>query len=271
MIHIVNGESTAAALKHTFRETGDQIIPLHMDFSVGPITAIHLESGVSVRAEWEASSFHSLNNRSTNAFLIYQRSLKELKDIKNGERLTIWTCENASEQIGLRIACLLLAGKQVGLSLVNTQQALNEYLKNQEIQQSIRHSGECNAKQLAHFYRHSFRPIPTDMRTAYEQEGMNLLQNSTQARSWKNEEILEEAETRDDEFIMDCIKGQVAESAGNEYAQAIRVIGEAVGLSEQPLSDSWMDYRIRCLIQNGQIAFKGDLQAMSTYKIKYAH
>lgn len=271
MIHIVNGESAAAALTYVFRETDDQIIPLPVDFSVGPITAIHLESGVTVRAEWEASSFHPLNNRSDEALSIYERSLKDLKDVPNGAQLTIWTCENASEQIGLRIACLLLAGKQVELSLVNTQKALNEYLKNQELQQNIRHSGECNAKQLAHFYRHSSHPIPIDLRTAFEEAGKNLLQSTSQTRSWKNGETLKEAETRDDAFIMDCIKGQTAESAGNEYVDAIRVIGEAYGQSEQPLSDSWIDYRIRCLIRNGQIAFKGDLESMNTYKIKINH
>ena len=268
MIHIVNGESAAAALKYAFRETGDQFIPLPVDFSVGPITAIHLKSGVSVRAEWEASSFHPLNNRSDKALSIYQRSLKELKDVPNGAQLTIWTCENASEQIGLRIACLLLSGKQVELSLVNTHLALNEYLRNQELQQNIRHSGECNAKQLTYFYTYSSRPIPIDLRTAYEEEGKNLLQSISQTRSWKNGEILEESETRDDAFIMNCIKEQVAESVGNEYVDAIRVIGEAVGLTEQPFSDSWIDYRIRSLIQNGQVAFKGDLQSMRSYKEK---
>ena len=268
MIHIVNGESAAAALTYAFLETDDQIISLPVDFSVGPITAIHLESGVSVRAEWEASSLHHVNKRSDKALSIYQRSLKDMKYVPNGAQLTIWTCENASEQIALRIACLLLAGKQVQLSLVNTQQALNEYLKNQEIQQNIRQTGECNAKQLAHFYRYSSRPIPVDSRSAFEQEGKKLLQSTSQIRSWKNESILEESETRDDAFIMDCIKGQVVESAGNEYVDAIRVIGEAYGQSEQPLSDSWIDYRIRCLIQNGQFAFKGNLESMNTYKIK---
>lgn len=268
MIHIVNGESAAAVLKNTFSETTDQIISLPIDFSVGPITAVHLENGVSIRTVWEAASFHRLNNRSDEALSIHQRSLKELQDVKNGEQLTIWTCENASEQIGLRIACFLLTGKQVELSVVNTQQALNEYLKDQEIQQTVRHSGECNAKQLAHFYNYSSLLLATDTRTAFEKDGKNLLYSTSQVRTWKNGEIIEEAETRDDAFIIDCIKGQVAESAGNDYVDAIRVIGEAVGLSEHPISDSWVDHRIRTLIEDGQISFKGDLHSMRSYKIK---
>ncbi|WP_223638919.1 DUF1835 domain-containing protein [Planococcus sp. 4-30] len=268
MIHIVNGESAAAALKNTLSETTDQIIPLPMDFSVGPITAIHLENGVSIRADWEGSSYHPLNNRSDEALSIFQRSLKELKDVKNGEQLVIWTCENASEQIGLRIACFLLTGKHVGLFVVNTLQALNEYLKDQEIQQTVRHSGECNAKQLAHFFNYSSLSVTKDMRIAFEEDGKNLLHSTSQVLTWKNGEILEEAETRDDSFIIDCIKKQVAESAGNDYVDAIRVIGEAYGLSEQPISDSWIDYRIRSLIEDGQVAFIGGLQSMRSYKIK---
>ena len=136
------------------------------------------------------------------------------------------------------------------------------------MQQLIRHSGECNAKQLAHFYNCSSLSITQNMRTAFEEDGKNLLHSTSHVRTWENGKILEEAETRDDAFIIDCIKGQVAESAGNDYVDAIRIIGEAYGLSEQPISDSWIDYRIRSLIEEGQVVFKGDLQSMKSYKIK---
>ncbi|MGH2317978.1 DUF3658 domain-containing protein [Planococcus sp. SE5232] len=67
-------------------------------------------------------------------------------------------------------------------------------------------------------------------------DGKNLLHSTSQVRTWKNGEIIEEAETRDDAFIIDCIKGQVAESVDSEYVDAIRVIGEAYAcLSSQSL------------------------------------
>ena len=268
MIHVVTGESAAAALKNAFHKINDQFIEMPMDFSVGPVTAIHEQRGLAARVDWVASSFNPLNNITDAQLSTYRCSLENLRQMNDGECLTIWTCDNASEQIGLRLACFLLAGKQVELSIVNTHHAMNDYSKDHEVQQIIRHTGECNGKQLVHFYKHSSGSITEEMRTAFELDAENLLLSTGLLRSWNHDRILEEEETRYDAFIIDCIKDNSAEEPNTEYMDAIRIIGEIFGRSEQPISDVWIDYRIRSLIQTGQLAYRGKLHSMRSYQIK---
>lgn len=269
MNHIVIGPSAAASFKSAIQRPDDIILEFPFDFSVGPIAQIHKKRGISTREDWIAHSFNPIKGRffqeQTN---MYVNSLKTLQNIKSGEQITIWTCNNAAEQIGLRISCFLLAGKQVDLYMVNTQQAMNEYLKSHEFQQTIRHTGECNGKQLAHFYRQSTVAITKEMRAVYVRDAKRLLSSTSLLRSWSKNEIIEDEETREDAFILDCVKNSLAQSPENEYVSAVRIIGEVLGLSEQSLSDVWIDYRIRSLIQNGQLAYQGELQSMLSYKVK---
>src|SRR5699024_9927015 len=99
----------------------------------------------------------------------------QLSEIKAGDQVTIWTSENASEQIGLRISCYLLKDKNVTLNSVNTFHAMRDYYKEKDIQIDIRHSGECNAEQLTSFYIQSILPISEEMKSDYAKEGENLL------------------------------------------------------------------------------------------------
>lgn len=268
MIHVVTGDSAAAGLKNAFRKQNDQFIEFPIDFSIGPITAIHKPNGLADRADWVASSFNSLNDTTASQLSTYRSSLEKLHRLNNRDHLTIWTCENATEQIGLRLACYLSAGKRVELSIVNTHHAMNDYLKDHEVQQTIRHTGECNGKQLAHFYEHSSGSITEKMRTALELDAEKLLLSSGLLRSWSDGKILKEEETRYDAFIIDCIKENSAECPHPDYVDAVRIIGEVYGRSEQPISDVWIDYRIRTLIQSGHLAYRGKLQSMRSYQIK---
>ncbi|TWT07976.1 DUF1835 domain-containing protein [Planococcus sp. CPCC 101016] len=271
MIHVVTGDSATAALKKALQHRNDQIIGLPIDFSTGPINCIQEEKGIELRNRWITSSFNSLKKQSKNQQSIYERSLKDLLDIENGQEATLWTCENASEQTGLRIACFLLAGKQLKMNIVNTQQAVAVSTKDIDMHISIRHTGECNANQLLHFYKYSSSLLTEEKRTAFEQDAEKLLLSTSIVRSWCDSKILDEPETRDDVFIMERIRNNHRDCPKSEYIDAIRIIGEVLSLSEQPLSDSWIDYRIRFLIQNGQLAYKGNLQSMQTYKIKKFH
>lgn len=268
MIHVVTGASATASLKSVFQRLGHLIIELPVDFSVGPITQIHKKIGVSARSDWMTYAFNPLKECLNEQQNLYFNSLEILQNIKEKEQVTIWTCNNAAEQIGLWFTCFLLKGKQIDLYMVNTQQGMNDFLNNQEMQQTIRHSGECNGKQLAHFYRYSSVEITEKMRNAFEKDAEKLLHSTGLLRSWCQNEIEEDEETREDAFILNCIKSSLAQSPESEYADAIRIVGEVLSLSEQSLSDVWIDYRIRSLIQNGHLTYQGDLHSMRSYKVK---
>nr|WP_276516087.1 DUF3658 domain-containing protein [Oceanobacillus caeni] len=133
---------------------------------------------------------------------------------------------------------------------------------------NIRQTGECNAEQLAHFQEHSTYPLSENMKSDYVRDGERLLNSKSMVRSWQNEEIVDDVETRDDPFILECAIRLHHEMSNHEFINPMRVIGEVVGNSEEPLSDSWIEYRIRALIHSNHLAYEGNLQSMRMYKIK---
>ncbi|MCT1904879.1 DUF1835 domain-containing protein [Oceanobacillus sojae] len=269
MKHLIFGNAAASCLKYAFLKQNHQIISFPIDFSVGPITNIHQPGGIKVHFAWKASCFQEVQNFHADQS-DYQEALEQLAEIKDGDQLTIWTCENASEQIGLRIICYLLSGKDVELRIVNTTNAMQEYMKGKGIEAIILSTGDCNAKQLIYFYSHSYSYITKEMREAFEREGEELLKHVSLVRSWKQGEIIDELETRDDALILEYIKSVEQEGGEETFINAARVVGGVLTASDQFFSDSWIEYRIRSLIQSGYLMYEGSLQAMRMYRVKTA-
>ncbi|GEN87533.1 DUF1835 domain-containing protein [Oceanobacillus sojae] len=267
MKHFIFGSAAAGILKHAFRKKNHQIISFPIDFSVGPITNIHQPCGIKDHFAWKASCFQEVQNFHADQS-DYQEALEQLGEIKDGDKLTIWICENTSEQIGLRISCYLLNGKDVELRVVNTADAMQEYMRGKEIEVAILSTGDCNAKQLIHFYNHSYSYITKEMRQTFEQEGEELLQRGSLVRSWKQGEIIDELETRDDTLIIEYIKSVEQEGEEATFINAARVVGGVLTKSDQFFSDLWIEYRIRSLIQAGYLIYEGSLQAMWMYRVK---
>src|SRR5690606_24209251 len=122
----------------------------------------------------------------------------------------------------------------------NTSEAMDELMKDTDIQVEIRHSGECNNKQMAHFFKHSRMRLPEEAKAALAEDMAELLSSRSLLRSWKQGKILDADETRDDEFILECVRelGEQAEYDG--FSRAARVIGEVLGHSYHIYSDSWI-------------------------------
>jgi len=267
LIHLIFGSSGTSSLSSTFCNKRDQIIGFPIDFSIGPLTNIHERRGINY-FNWLESSFQTIREEFKEDQRVFSQSIHKLLEIKNGEKVTIWTCENASEQIGLRICCYLLENKQVELIIINTFYAMHQFMRHDNVRVDIRHTGECNDESLAYFYKYSKYPISVKERSQYEQDGQRLLRSKSMVRSWKQGRVMDESETRDDKFILNCVKRLQSNQPIAEFLPAVRVVGEVIGLSEQTLSDSWIEYRIRSLISANQLAYKGNLKSMRLYKIK---
>lgn len=268
MIHLVFGAAAAGSLHHAFRRENHTIIGFPIDYSIGPLRNIHESSGSNHYFAWAQSSFHTTWDYFKGDQAVYRESLQQLLAIKNGEQVTIWTCENATEQIGLRISCYLLRDKDVELRFVNTYKAMHASMKGQDVRIDIRHTGECCAKELTYFYMHYTCPISEEMGSDYVQNGERLLSGKSMARSWQQGEIIDELETKDDSFILACATRMHHEMPHLEYIDAIRLVGDVLGNAEQSLSDIWIEYRVRSLIHSKQLAYEGDLQSMRMYKVK---
>lgn len=268
MIHIVFGNAATGSLKHAFRKQNHKIIGFPIDFSVGPITNIHKMSGETRYFTWLKSSFRPDLGDFVGDQTAYHQSLQKLLEIEDGEQVTIWTCENATEQIGLRICCYLLKDKEVELSVVNTFTAMHDYMKYKDVQMDILRTAECHAGQLIHFYKHSTYLISAELKSDYVQEGERLLSRESIVRSWQRGKIIDDIETKDDAFILECVTRLHHEMPNLKYINAPIVIGEVLGNSTHSLSDSWIEYRIRSLIDSDRLCYEGNLRLMRMYKVK---
>ncbi|WP_203333536.1 DUF1835 domain-containing protein [Planococcus beigongshangi] len=268
MNHFVIGDSAAGSMKLAFRGKDHAIHPLSLDLSVGPIAAIHEEEGLVRHIDWLRSSFSYEDDYVDHQSETYRQTLRKIKSLKDGDPVTFWMSGNAAEEIGLRLFCFLTADKKLDLSVVNTAEAMDELMRDTDIRVEIRHSGECNNKQMAHFFKHSRKQLPEETKAALVEEMMGLLATASLLRSWEQGEILDADETWDDAFILERVHelGEQAENDG--FVKATRVIGEVLGNSYHIYSDSWIEYRLRSLIRSGKLLSRGDLGSMRTYEVR---
>ncbi|WP_033540957.1 DUF1835 domain-containing protein [Planococcus sp. CAU13] len=268
MNHFVIGESAAGSLKIAFRGKNHSIHPLSLDLSVGPIAAIHEDEGIERHFAWLRSSYTMEDEYFEHQEETYRQTLRKIKSLQDGDQVTFWTSDNAAEGIGLRLFCFLTADKKLDLTVVNTAEAMDELMRDTDISVEIRHSGECNNKQMAHFFKHSRRRLPEEVKADLAEEMAGLLSSASLLRSWQHGEILDADETRDDAFILERVRelGEQAEYEG--FFKATRVIGEVLGHSYHIYSDSWIDYRLRMLIRSGKVLSRGDLGSMRTYEVR---
>lgn len=266
--HIIFGRAAAASLLYALRKKEDEVIGFPVDFSTGPLKQIHQEEGISRHFSWLQSAYAAKWSDPLEEQAAYLQALQRLQAIEQKEKITIWTCENAAEQIGLRICASLLKGKDVHLQVVNTFDAMLEQPRDKNTVIHIRHTGECSPDQLQQFYEHALQPVSDEARGVLEDEGAQLLQSESFFRSWSGGQIVHEAESKHDRWIIDCIKQLESESEQAEFVPAVQVVGEVLGLFYEAVSDAWIEYRIRSLIKEGKLLHKGNTLRKFSYKIK---
>lgn len=147
---------------------------------------------------------------------------------------------------------------------MNTSEASKEILKQEY---AIRGTGELPPESLA-LLQKSFIELPcltVEKRMQFECE-WDRLSNSTEfLRVWKENEVHSVQEDYFDQFIIECAKSI---GADREFLKAPRVIGEALGLVEQLVGDTFLEYRLKELIKQEVFEFIGSLDEMRFYSVK---
>ncbi|MEH7346962.1 DUF1835 domain-containing protein [Bacillus sp. JJ1532] len=274
-VHIVFGDSPAGSLKFAFRNTPyaktEEIIVLPHILSVGPIELLHTKKGIENRFQWFKEHYRDDFNDLEEYKQGLLKAIEKIKGITPYQQIIIWTCENAAEQIGLRIVLYLLQNKVNEVFELNTFKAFHELYTYPmlEEEQYPRTSGELAPEKLLQFYEQfELRPMNCAKRHALLDEGRNLLLSESLLRTWENEELWHSDVERDDDSIIQCAKKLHKEQGKHDYMKAARLIGEVIGHMQQYTGDQWIDYRLRDLIAKEIFAYRGDLSAMRLYEVK---
>lgn len=276
-VHIVFGDSPAGSLKAAFKNTDyektEDVIVLPYNLSIGPLKDIHTASGVEERLEWFRQRYNVEDDGLEHYVTQMLTGIGKISNLLPQQQIVIWTCQNASEQTGLRLVLALLEGKENTVRVIDTFKAFHEKNRHPQVVDYPRTSGELNAEQLLTFYEQlGMNHLVNDTRQVLSKEGKDLLANDTHIlRTWTGNKLLHSAyENRDDDFIIACAQRMYEEDGMVTYKKSARLIGEVIGHMQQYTGDEWIEYRLRTLIKQGVFSYRGDLKAMRFYEVKLA-
>lgn len=278
-VHIVFGHSPGGSLKAAFRHTDyaktEEIIVMPGNFSVGPLKDVHTWGGIEARFQWLEERYVMDDD----GLIIFEREMKaaveKIKNIPPHQEIMIWTCQNAHEQIGLRLVLAMLEQKINDIYVLDTFQLFHELYTLPQLAEDNypRSTGEVNTENLLYFYEQSQgRPLKKALRESLCKEGLNLLMDDYHCiHTWQYHELWgNNNEDREDDFIIACARRLQEEQEEVHYQVAARLIGEVLGHMEELREVEWIEYRLRQLIQQGIFSYQGELQGMLHYKVKLA-
>ncbi|QWU45395.1 DUF1835 domain-containing protein [Bacillus sp. NP247] len=266
-IHIAFDDSTAGCLKYMLSQEElfeESVVAFSEFFSIGPIIQLHTNKGQLARQQWLLNNLTSYDSYFEEEYLPrFIETLEELHSIPNETPITIWKADNAHEHVGLCFAIAQLKDKK-NIRVMNTSEASREILKQDY---DIRGTGELSPESLAAF-QNSFAESPfltKESRVNLEHEWDGLSNSMEFLRVWKDDEVHSVQEGYFDQFIIECAKNL---GADKEFYKAPRVIGEALGLADQLVGDTFLEYRLKELIKQEVFEFEGLLEEMRFYSVK---
>ncbi|WP_410985850.1 DUF1835 domain-containing protein [Bacillus paranthracis] len=266
-IHIAFDDSTAGCLKHMLSQEErleEMVIAFSEFFSIGPIHKLHMNKWQLARQEWLVNNLNAYENYFEEEYLPrFLETMKELYAIPSETPITIWKADNAHEHVGLCFVMAQLKDKK-SIRVMNTSEASKEILK---LEYVIRGTGELPPESLA-LIQKSFVKLPyltVENRLQFEHEWDSLSKSTGFLRVWTDNEVRSVQENYFDQFIIECAKSI---GADQEFLKAPRVIGEALGLVEQSVGDTFLEYRLKELIKQEVFEFEGSLDEMRFYSVK---
>lgn len=199
----------------------------------------------------------------------FEKVLAQIRSIPEGEHVVIWACDNAHEQTGLRLVLYLLQGKNIDITVINTTEEYEKLFQVKKVKYTPLHTGEMTPEKLQHIYEHgSGRLLMDHDREDYEKEWLSFAESDETLRIWRNGRIVSVPEDYYDEFIINKAKKLSGNRKATEFMKSARVIGEILGYLDQYVGDSFLEYRIRKLIESGVFELEGSLEAMRFYGIR---
>ena len=255
-IHITFDDSTAGCLKHMLGQEErleEMVVTFSEFFSIGPIYKIHMNEGQLARQKWLVNNLTAYDNYFEDEYLRrFMETLEDLHSIPNETPITIWKADNAHEHVGLCFVIAQLKDKK-NIRIINTSEASRIILKQVY---AIRGTGELSPESLSAVLRNCVDSpyLTIESRVNFENE-WDRLSNSTEfLRVWKESNVHSVQEDYFDQFIIECAKSV---GADREFLKAPRVIGEALGLVEQLVGDTFLEYRLKQLIKQEVFEYVG--------------
>lgn len=263
-VHIAFDDSTAGSLKMMLRsKPGEIVVTLGDDLMVGPLPKDDDYSHwFSTRNEWflERYSIAHMDDRKLTMlqavfdWLTWPRQLREVPCI-------IWAGDSASEQLGLRRLLSLIPDHPDAI-LVNATSVLHKQNPNIWYRGTFEMAID-KLQTVLDTAEHV--PLSPQAQAGYRADWQRLVNDDGFLRVLQGEELRTVPESYYDADILQA--AYRLEARHGFFKKSARIIGEVIGMSDLTVSDSFIEYRVRHLIQEGALIYNGELTAMRNYSI----
>ncbi|WXR60944.1 DUF3658 domain-containing protein [Peptostreptococcaceae bacterium AGR-M142] len=257
--HIVFGDSAKGSLKYFFENNENdysgEVVGLLDDLSVGPLNDIDKEEGFRQRIYW----INNLNKEVMPYFEEYSKavvdSYNNLNDIDKTHTIIIWHGNNSSDQVGLRYIISKLENKNIYEVDVSKQPIM--FFKDEAY--IPRALGECSIENIEKVIL-NMKKIDNERLEELKNDWQELRNSKENLRIVKDSKILGVEE--------DFYDSKIVANTGFNFKMAARIIGKTMGESKHLVTDTYIDYRIRKLIEQGKIKYQGHLESIRDYQIR---
>ncbi|MGB5824478.1 MAG: DUF1835 domain-containing protein, partial [Proteocatella sp.] len=260
-VHIVFGDSAAGTLRYFFKsnqnEFKGQIINFIEELSVGPINGIDTDAGFKKRIQWfkEMLKAVSVYDYFEDVEKMFVDTYDSIKNLDPASKVVIWHGANADNQIALR--CLAQMLKNEELYEVNVSESYIEDSRNNLY--SPRSLAECAPEKIEKLLP-TMKKLENEKRNNLKTDWALLAASKEELRILVDGIVVGVDESYyDDEILSNCTP---------DFRKAARVIGDTMGRSEQLVSDTYIDYRVRKLIEIGKLEYRGKLESMRDFEIR---
>ncbi|WP_066506889.1 DUF1835 domain-containing protein [Abyssisolibacter fermentans] len=260
-VHIVFGDSAAGILKYYFEniqnEFMGEIISFRDIHSVGPIYEIDTETGLRKRIEWLKNMVKVVSADDYFEYIEKEfiATYENIKNIDIDSKIVIWHEKNTDSQVGFRYLNKLLKNKE--LYEVNVSESyIKDYNNNRYKPRSL---AECAPEEINRFIL-TMKKLEKEKCNCLINDWEVLRTSKENLRILKDNKIIGVDENYyDHDILSNCTFN---------FRKAARIIGKTMGESDQLVSDTYLDYRVRKLIKSGKVEYRGKLETYRDFEIK---
>lgn len=260
--HIVMGDSAKGCLKWSLNqniksEYYGKVKNFNDDLSIGSI--YELENNIQKRVDW----FKKILNETASLYFAddesIERNIRQAygfePDILEKSKIIIWHGDNVVEQTALRYLVSRL--QEYELMEVSVSNVIEREYEGKKYR--ARATAECRPEDLGEALN-SVSIIEGERKRNIIAEWNELRSSRANLRILENDKVICVDESYYDGLILECTP--------NDFAKAARVIGTVLGTTEQVVGDTFIDFRLRKLIEAEQIEYRGKLVTMRDFDVK---
>lgn len=259
--HIVVGDVVAGSLRAAFENDplnayAGEIRNFKDDLTLGRIDRV-MET-IDDRCEW----FTHITKGTEFGDYVKGHIDQEMKKLyektlvfDTDDRIVIWHSGIIAEEVALRYFAERLQGHdlwEVDISKLDLTPRKEAIIR-------PRATGACSPEELLKALE-KIEVLPAERREQYRAEWGELCATVSTLRVMKDGKPVSVEETYYDQGLMSL--------STEEFQSAARLAGTLMGTSDQIISDTFLDYRLRVLINEKQVDWRGNLSALRLYEVR---